>query len=829
MVRVTGRVAFLAVVSVGWVTAAGATPRVYIPNRNSNTVSVIDSSTDTVITTVTVGSKPYGVALHPDGSRAYVGTNDYVVSVIDTGRNTSNFAFAVGPSISGLAMHPDGTRLYATTFYGVSVIDTSSNQIIASVPVGQNTGVAVHPDGTRLYVARVYGDVEVIDTATNAVTVTVPLGGVPSGIAVHPDGTRVYVANGGNQSVSVIDAASNTVIATLATAGASYGVAVHPDGTRLYATSYSSNTVTVFDTATNMVMSTLAVGSAPVAVGVHPDGRRLYVANYNADTVSIIDAATGVVTKTLAVGDGPWPLGLFIGGCPGPTGDCDADGVADDSDNCPGRANVDQADGDGDGVGDICDNCPAAANPGQEDRDRNGVGDACQDVDGDGIIDIADNCPQTPNANQEDADGDGIGDACDICPGHDDHQDADRDGVPDGCDNCPDAYNPGQEDSNGNGRGDACEDRDGDGVVDAFDNCVDVPNPGQEDFDRDRIGDACDPCTDYDGDGYGNPGFPANTCPVDNCPSIYNPDQADTDGDGIGDACKLCGTLGDTINYGMLARNRLKARFGSTLHDQLPVELVSDVCTTAAQLIGAGVDYNLVAVASSGRAALLKDTRYLETYVSGALITGGGTATLPPFAARSIDTSGTSPRVAACNRALTASLSASDRLAALPPTQTFGDVFVKPGETLEIPVTSGSVINFNSLVLGGRAGGEGCIFEDYASVDLTGGFFEKRDVVINVFDKLVVSACATLDEYIDPSYQTAIVNVPGPGKTVFIRSESSVGLPILAPSRTVKVTGRLTFLDDTPTTVAPIWAKNVLMNGYMYQLGDDGFCDVKPR
>lgn len=47
-------------------------------------------------------------------------------------------------------------------------------------------------------------------------------------------------------------------------------------------------------------------------------------------------------------------------------------------------------------------------------------------------------------------------------------------------------------------------------------------------------------CVDSDGDGYGDPGHPENTCPDDNCPETYNPDQADVDQDGVGDVCDNC-------------------------------------------------------------------------------------------------------------------------------------------------------------------------------------------------------------------------------------------------------------------------------------------------
>ena len=78
--------------------------------------------------------------------------------------------------------------------------------------------------------------VSVIDTATNTVTATVPVGSYPWGVAVSPDGTKVYVANEGSNTVSVIDTATNTVTATVDVGINPLGVAVSPDGTKVYVT-----------------------------------------------------------------------------------------------------------------------------------------------------------------------------------------------------------------------------------------------------------------------------------------------------------------------------------------------------------------------------------------------------------------------------------------------------------------------------------------------------------------------------------------------------------------------------------------------------------------
>lgn len=325
--RLGALLALLAGALLSLASAAHAAPFAYITQSFSfpGTVAVVDTANNTVVTTVTVGFSPFGVAAHPSGSHVYIGnTDENTVSVIATATNTIVATVPVGMGPMGLAVHPNGSRLYVANYFAdsVSVVDTASHTVVGTVtidagPAGRfdgPIGLAVNPAGTRLYVVNnESASVSVIDTAalTVVTTVTTGVGQRPVGVAVHPTGAWVYISNAMSGGVSVLDAATNTVATTVAVGTSPRGVAVHPSGSHVYVAT-GSGTLSVISTASNTVVASPFVAAGLYGISVTPSGTHVYAASQDSGAVFALATATNTVAGQVAVPNGPTAFGLFI-------------------------------------------------------------------------------------------------------------------------------------------------------------------------------------------------------------------------------------------------------------------------------------------------------------------------------------------------------------------------------------------------------------------------------------------------------------------------------------------------------------------------------------
>jgi YVTN family beta-propeller protein len=271
--------------------------------------------------TIDVGAFPLFVAVSTDGTRvavgsAFVGT----VSLINTATNKVIATIPVGTQVGGVVFDPTGTRFYAVDAIGNSVVAVSlpANTVGTPIGVGLNPmQAAIGPAGTpaagKLYVTNfgnsgIGNTVSVVDTATKQVTTVIVgrPGSGPMGVAVSPDGTRLWVANASANTIAIVDTTTNKVIKTIPLPSGAVYVAVSPDGQQAYVTNAdTTSTVTVINTANYTTAGTITVGQKPGAIAFSPDGSVAYVTNQVDNTVSVINTATKTVIKTVAVGKNP--------------------------------------------------------------------------------------------------------------------------------------------------------------------------------------------------------------------------------------------------------------------------------------------------------------------------------------------------------------------------------------------------------------------------------------------------------------------------------------------------------------------------------------------
>lgn len=333
-------------------TADGA--RLYVVTQDGCSVAVADTASRAVVTTVPVNDGPAAIALGaappplptptatlaatpspspvPSAARAcaYVTHANDLVSVIDTHTQLLLGSFSV-PQPSHVAVHPDGTRAYVTNLIndratgGLAVIDTATNALIDDFIVGsQSLPVTLSRDGATAYVGpfgsqcyslfavdTLLGDIrQRIGCLDCALSIFSPSPPFTVGVVFSPDGRRAYVAriNSMFGAVSVIDLNTSAMIATIAFAAQPRGIAITPDGRTLYVSLNDqaiypfTSAVGVIDTASNSVVSIIPLASGAVsgftsAVAMRPDGGAVFVA-HSEDNGTRTDSVTVIGTPT---------------------------------------------------------------------------------------------------------------------------------------------------------------------------------------------------------------------------------------------------------------------------------------------------------------------------------------------------------------------------------------------------------------------------------------------------------------------------------------------------------------------------------------------------
>ncbi len=242
------------------------TNTIYVTNRGSATVSVIDGTTGVVTSTISTGSMPASVAVNETTNTVYVANQgDESVSVIDGATNTLTGTITVA-GVHQVAVNAATNTVYATGYYSASVA--------------------------------------VIDGASNTVTTTIAVDSYPSGVAVDTTAHRVYVSSLGDHTLTVINSNTNAVAGVIAGMGIGVnGVAVDESTHTIFANSNQGGGLTsVVDGVNNLVTQTIAAGAQPVGVAVNATTHKVYVAAQGDDTLKVLSTVVVPVITTGSFG-----------------------------------------------------------------------------------------------------------------------------------------------------------------------------------------------------------------------------------------------------------------------------------------------------------------------------------------------------------------------------------------------------------------------------------------------------------------------------------------------------------------------------------------------
>ncbi len=317
---------------------AAAPARVYVPNRRSNDVSVIDAGTLQVIDRFAVGLNPQHVVPSWDLKTLWVTNNAErttkgSLTPIDPMRGKPGKSIPVDDPYN-MYFTPDGTSaiVVAEAHRRLDFRDPQTMALQSSLAVPQCKGIN-HADfsldgRSAIFTCEFAGRLAKVDIAQRKVLGYLKLsrGGMPQDIRISPDGKVFFVADMRADGVFVVDGERFIEIGFIKTGIGSHGLYPSRDGKRLYVANRGSNvvfaapngpgSVSVIDFATRKVVETWKIpgGGSPDMGNVSADGKTLWLSGRFDDEVYAIDTASGAVRKIRV---GTEPHGLTVWPQPG--------------------------------------------------------------------------------------------------------------------------------------------------------------------------------------------------------------------------------------------------------------------------------------------------------------------------------------------------------------------------------------------------------------------------------------------------------------------------------------------------------------------------------
>jgi YVTN family beta-propeller protein len=311
-------------------TFVGSSVNAMVANKNDDTVasvSTLSQGSTVVIITLPTGSAPVYLASTNPVLMYVANSGSNSIGVINSSTNVLQFQIPVGRTPVVLVETSDSSLVYSVNKGDgtVSAISTSDNAVLATIPVGNSpVAAAINSDGKTVYVANQgSGTVSAISVASNTVVATVPVGASPSALIFEASRRRLYVANTGSNTISVLDAdVGLTQLKTVTVAAGPVSIAPLPDGTRVYVanagcsdainlTGCSGTTVSVIDAVSLAVRKTITVGNTPLSLAADAASTKVVVANRDSNTISSIRTSDDTVVNTNASG-APQPTFVTI-------------------------------------------------------------------------------------------------------------------------------------------------------------------------------------------------------------------------------------------------------------------------------------------------------------------------------------------------------------------------------------------------------------------------------------------------------------------------------------------------------------------------------------